>query len=221
VPLTEREYWRERRKWALAHTELWTRGKFISGPLVGILAFILQLEWGLRLVIPTVQFVVTLVAAYFIVALAQVIINWVYYAPVALERIRLREIEELTNENKNLNKKEEKPVTFQFTKVSFEQKPNATVIIVWAKVSNRLNFGHTIHNIRLTTHSDKTISLCPTLNAFPKHNVDDIRFSSGMVEGGYLQFEWDGIDHDWILEYSDNRGNPHREPIPKELYRLD
>jgi hypothetical protein len=224
MPLTEREYWRGRRKWAVAHTELWTRGKFISGPAVGILAFILQWEWGLRLVIPTVQFIVTLVAAYFVVALIQLLINWIYYAPVALERGRLDEITKLANENRKL-KDSEKLVSFQFTQTVFleemflEEKQTPPVIIVHAKVLNHGGSALTLYDIRLTSESDHTISRRPSFNDFPKHAIDDIRLGPGAVDIGYFRFDGSGIERNWALalEYLDNRGTRHREPIPAAL----
>lgn len=92
MPITEHQYWRERRQWAFAHTELWTKGKFITGPIVGIVAFLLQWWLGLRLMSATLQFIATVIAAYFIVALGQFIANWIYYSPVVLERERADEI---------------------------------------------------------------------------------------------------------------------------------
>jgi hypothetical protein len=55
MPITEREYWRARREWAFQHTELWTKGKFVTGPIVGIVAFLLQGWLGLRLIAATFQ----------------------------------------------------------------------------------------------------------------------------------------------------------------------
>jgi hypothetical protein len=93
MPVAESEYWRERRKWGYAHTELFTKGKFITGPIIGIVAFLLQWWLGLRVGAATFQFIATLIVAYFAVAIVQLIANWIYYAPVALERERLNEIE--------------------------------------------------------------------------------------------------------------------------------
>ena len=137
--------------------------------------------------------------------------------PAEIDAQRLSKITDLDAEIRRL-KNPEKPVTFQFTQVVFTQQQNAHVIIVHAKV---LNHGSalTLHDIRLTTESDKTISLRPTFNAFPKHAIDDIRFDPGMVEIGYLQFDGSGIERDWVLEYLDNRGRSYREPIPRELYK--
>jgi hypothetical protein len=98
MQITEREYWRARREWAFQHTELWTKGKFITGPIVGIVAFLLQGWLGLRLIAATFQLIVTLIAAYFIVALVQLIANWIYYAPVADDRERAVAIADLKDE---------------------------------------------------------------------------------------------------------------------------
>jgi hypothetical protein len=104
MPITEREYWRERRQWAVASTDLWSRGKLVSGPLVGIIAYFLQWDLGLRLMVPTLQFIVTLIASYFLVACVQLVLNWVYYGPVALERERLETIHRRDNELEEIRK---------------------------------------------------------------------------------------------------------------------
>jgi hypothetical protein len=147
---------------------------------------------------------------------------WKFFAAVpALLRERDRTINTLANENSNLKKESDKPVKFVFTQVLFEQKLNAPpIIIVHATVHNLRNSGLTIHHIRLTTESDKTINLRPTFNDFPKHDIDDIRFDSGMVESKYLQFDGGGFEREWTLEYLDNLGNSHRELIPRKLYSV-
>ncbi len=99
-PITESQYWAARFQWARANTDLWTRKKFVSGPIVGIIAYFLQWELGLRLMIPTLQFIITIIVAYFLVALFSLVGNWIYYAPVVLERERVGSIDDLTQDLK-------------------------------------------------------------------------------------------------------------------------
>jgi hypothetical protein len=107
--ITPREYWRGRWQWAKANTKLWTADKFVSGPIVAVIALALQWKEGIRLMIPTVQIAITVVGAYGIVLFGSLLMNLLYHAPVALERERSTTISERDSELTRIRKEQEAP----------------------------------------------------------------------------------------------------------------
>jgi hypothetical protein len=139
-------------------------------------------------------------------------------APLVLDRIRADKIADLTTANKTLVDNSTIIVGFQFQEMIFGQRYSVALIILHAKLLNR-DSPTTLHDIRLTSDSGSPISLRPSNNGFPRHAIDDIKLDAGAVETGWLEFNGSGKERDWTLEYLDNHGILHREPIPRTIHR--
>ncbi len=141
-------------------------------------------------------------------------------APYQMDRVLTYEVENLRDERRALLEDSEKPVIFQFTKVTFRHEQNPA-ILVYAKVLNR-GSALTLHQIRLTTETDSAFSVEPTMNTFTHINIDEIKLDDGEVKTAYLVFKGDDVERDierhWAVTFFDNRGKPYREPISRELH---
>ncbi len=168
--------------------------------------------------VPTLQFIMTLVCAYFLVALSQLVLNWGVYAPVALERERLDELARIRAENDKLTNPDN-PVSIQFDSLEFGNRGPSPVIILRLKILNR-HVASTLHEIRLCSDSDRKLRLPPAHNGFDQRamGVDFIRIESGDVRHSYLEFNGSGHDLSWSFEYSDAFGREHRDAIPASKY---
>jgi hypothetical protein len=137
--------------------------------------------------------------------------------PAEMDARRLSEIADLDAEVQRL-KTPDKLVIFRFEKFMFARRSTTRVIILRARVLNR-GPKTTLHQIRLT--ADNAISLSPVQNEFTRRTLDEIRLDPGDVQTANLEFNGNGIERNWALEFTDHLGIARREPIPKELYRTD
>jgi hypothetical protein len=216
--ITPRDYWRGRWRWAKANTKLWTADKFVSGPIVAIIALALQWREGIRLMIPTIQIAITVVGAYGIVLFGSLLMNWLYYAPVALERERREEIARIGTDLEKF-RNPEKLISFQFERMDFGNRASTPIIVVRLQITNR-GPAITIHGIRLCSDADPKIRYSPRFNGFaePSTGIDFIRLDSNHVCNSFLEFNGSRTKQTWVLEYSDASHPRQRETIPPALY---
>lgn len=221
-----REYWRDARICARQNTELWTRSKFVSGLVVGIVACIFQWVFGLRAASLTLQFILTMVLAWAVVSVGQFLTNWFLYAPVAIDRRRREQIEKQAGEISQLQGQLQvpPPLKVQFERMDFDNRTDA--IYLHVKI---LNSGPatTLHNWTLHSAANPKISARMTNTNLAKPGTSKrlIRFEAGEVITGFLDFR-PGISRDrvtslqtaWVLQFYDDKNREHRATVPDEVY---
>ncbi len=152
-----------------------------------------------------------------------VVVLWDWFGnvrrlPAEIDSRRLSKIEELNAEVQHL-KNPEKLVNLQFERIAFGQQASRQVIVLHLKILNR-GLPTTLHGIRLCSTTDPKLRVRPSQNGFGEHQfgADYVRLEQGDVRSGFLEFGGTQREGDWLLEFADDKGTIHREPIPKNLY---